>query len=120
VRPTRKYTALAVLLLIAVMQVMPFVPTHEICEEACCEKPVSCCESMDSDGCEMAMTSCNTSMFIPLLTAPLIKVESNIQLDMAALELAADEIIEDQQDVELIDLAAVDDLSPPAYTPLLI
>ena len=107
-------------MLIAVMQVFPFIPTHEVCEEVCCDKPVTCCESMDNDGCEMAMTSCNMSLFIPLVTAPLIKVESNIQLDISLSSPSPDEVSEDENEFELLDITTLADLPPPGYFPLLI
>ncbi len=74
---------------------------------------------MDS-GCDMAMTSCSVIMFIPLISAPLIKVESNIQLDMAfAPELEID-VISTQQNLIVSESFALREATPPDQTPLLI
>ncbi len=96
------------------------MPTHETCEEACCEKPVSCCESEDTTKCEMTLTSCNISLFIPLVSAPLIKVESNIQLDITLFSPVSDALIESQQSIDLKDFTAFDDHFPLGFFPLLI
>lgn len=115
-----KYTAMLTLLLLGVMQVMAFVPAHASCEAACCEKPVSCCEVEEYSACEMSMTSCNVSMFIPLVSAPLIKVVSNVDLDMMRVETLANESLSSQTLNIVPELIQVDETSPPGNTPLLI
>lgn len=115
-----KYTALFTLLIIGAMQVLPFLPTHTSCEAACCVEAVTCCETGVSTGCEMAMTSCSVSLFVPLISAPLIKVESTVHLDIALAPYVSNEIIESQQHVDHVIFIDIAEAPPPDYLPLLI
>ena len=119
-RAIYKHTAVLTLLLLAVMQVMPFVPAHGSCEAACCEKPVSCCEAEEYSGCDMAMTSCNIAMFIPMVSATLIKVDSNVQLDMMVAEPVANETLNSQKYLVSPEITLLDETAPPGNLPLLI
>jgi len=120
VRPKTKYTALVVLMLLAVMQVLPFIPTHDVCQASCCDTAVTCCEAEEYSGCEMAMTSCNMSMFIPLVSAPLIKVESNVQLDVALDQPVSNELSNVEQHVDAPIVMLHKETAPPGNLPLLI
>jgi len=68
----------------------------------------------------MAMTSCNVTLFIPLLSAPLIKVESNIDLDIAAFPIVTGEVLAVQYRFSSTNLNLVQEAPPPDQTPLLI
>ncbi len=107
-------------MLLAVMQVLPFIPTHDVCLASCCDQAVSCCDTEEYSGCEMAMTSCNMSMFIPLVSAPLIKVESNVQLDVALNQTVSTELSNMEQHVDVPIVMLHDETAPPGNLPLLI
>ena len=102
------------------MQVLPFVPTHNNCEAACCIEAVTCCKAEVNMNCAMAMTSCNISLFVPLISAPLIKVESIVQLDVALVSLVSNETINCEQHPESDVLSNISESPPPQYLPLLI
>lgn len=68
----------------------------------------------------MGMTSCNMSLFVPLISAPLLKVESNIQLDMVQIAPTTGDNLVYQQDYGFDDHVILTDLSPPGFFPLLI
>lgn len=119
-KKTWKYTALFTLILIGMMQAVPFLPTHTNCQAACCVEAVSCCETQVDTGCDMAMTSCNVTLFIPLISAPLIKVESHIDLDIASAPVLHSEIILEQFWFNSSNLDQIQEALPPDQTPLLI
>jgi len=120
VKKTWKYTALLTLILIGMIQAVPFVPAHNDCQSACCVETVSCCETEVDTGCDMAMTSCNVSLFIPLISAPLIKVESNIQLDIDTAPQMHSELLPEQLQINSTNLDHFEEAPPPDHTPLLI
>jgi len=68
----------------------------------------------------MAMTSCNVTLFIPLISAPLIKVDSNIDLDIASAPQLHSEIILEQFRFTSTHLDHFLEAPPPDHTPLLI
>jgi len=68
----------------------------------------------------MAMTSCNVTLFIPLISAPLIKVESHIDLDIASAPVLHSEIILEQFWFNSSNLDQIQEALPPDQTPLLI
>lgn len=107
-------------MLLAVMQVLPFIPTHDVCQASCCDKAVTCCETEEYSGCEMTMTSCNMSMFIPLVSAPLIKVDSNVQLDITLNQTVSNEMPSAEQQVVPPIVMAHAESSPQGNLPLLI
>lgn len=119
-KKTWKHTAILTLLLIGIMQVIPFVPTHNNCQAACCAEAVSCCETQVDTGCDMAMTSCNTTVFVPLISAPLIKVESNVHMDIALNPVISGETFGSQEQVNLTSFVPISEAPPPLYLPLLI
>jgi len=59
-------------------------------------------------------------MFIPLISAPLIKVESNIQLDIAQAPQESDIIMTDRHPADLLLSESSPEAPPPDKTPLLI
>ncbi len=81
---------------------------------------VSCCETETSMGCEMAMASCDIALFMPLISASLIKVESNIELEMAPTPILISEIPRDQNLSDSYSMSAFPEAHPPGYFPLLI
>ncbi len=115
-----KYTALLSLLLFGGVQVLPFIPTHSNCEAACCVTEVSCCDSEVKTGCDMAMTSCSVSLFMPLISAPLIKVDSNFQMDLDDCLPQVHEVLLSDQHIEVAQDISYSHGSPPSLTPLLI
>lgn len=115
-----KYITVLTLLLMCIMQVLPFVPGPEECESACCAKPVNCCETEVKTGCDMAMTSCSISMFMPLISAPLVKVNSVIQLDASTFSEQIDADISSQKHEKQDEYFALLHAPPPQYLPLLI
>ncbi len=68
----------------------------------------------------MAMTSCNVTLFIPLISAPLIKVESHIDLDIALDPPLHSETIQEQFRFISTNLDLFQEAPPPDQTPLLI
>jgi len=68
----------------------------------------------------MAMTSCNVTLFVPLISAPLIKVESNISLDIASAPMLHMEVLPEQSQVSNTNLDHFQEAPPPDHTPLLI
>ncbi|MBC8375844.1 MAG: hypothetical protein H8E26_07340 [FCB group bacterium] len=119
-KKTWKYTAIFTLVLIGMMQAVPFIPTHNNCQAVCCVETVSCCETQVDTGCDMAMTSCNVTLFVPLISAPLIKVESNISLDIASAPMLYMEVLPEQSQVNTTNLDHFQEAPPPDHTPLLI
>ena len=119
-KKTWKYTALFTLILIGMMQAVPFLPTHSSCQAACCVEVASCCETEVDTGCDMSMTSCNVTLFIPLISAPLIKVESHVDLDIAAVPVLHSEMMPEQFRLISSNLDHVQEAPPPDQTPLLI
>ena len=115
-----KYTAILTLLIIGVMQVLPFVPTHKSCEAACCQEAATYCETESSSSCEMSMTSCEVSIFIPLISAPLIKIESHVQFEIAATPAQANIVPDRQNRLDVPGSALIQEAPPPGYFPLLI
>ena len=119
-KATWKKTAVLTLILIGIMQVLPFIPAHNNCQAACCVETVSCCEAEASTGCDMAMTSCSVSLFVPLISAPLLKVESNVQLDICLAPASHEQILKFQARADDSDIGIVLEAPPPDKTPLLI
>ncbi|MCF7826440.1 MAG: hypothetical protein K9M55_00825 [Candidatus Marinimicrobia bacterium] len=119
-KKTWKHTAIYTLILIGMMQVIPLVPTHHNCQAACCATVASCCDTEGETGCDMAMTSCNVTLFIPLISAPLIKVESNVHLDMTTTPRVSFDILPDQFQFSVDELLFQQKAPPPVHTPLLI
>ena len=113
-KTTWNNTAILTLILIGVMQVLPFVPSHSNCQDACCVEVDSCCDAPATDGCEMAMTSCSVSLFIPLISAPLIKIDSNIQLDMDLAPTVIEVLPLSQQRSVIANIDALREAPPPA------
>lgn len=77
----KQLTAQFTILFMVLANATPFLAREAPCEESCCTT-VSCCE-MGGDAanqCEMEMTACETHVFIPLLSAPLVKQEHQVQL----------------------------------------
>ncbi|MCF7797691.1 MAG: hypothetical protein K9N11_10085 [Lentisphaeria bacterium] len=77
----KKLIAQFTILFMVMANATPFLTREAPCEESCCTT-VSCCE-MGGDAasqCEMEMTSCEAHVFIPLITAPLVKQEHQVQL----------------------------------------
>jgi hypothetical protein len=115
-----KRTTFLVLILLGVMQILPFVQNHNDCQDVCCQQVTSCCEEQASSGCEMAMTSCSVKLILPLVSAPLIKAETSVQLEL-------DHLIP-ETDVRLFSLGTqiansiflILEAPPPSYSPLLI
>ena len=66
------------------------------------------------------MTSCNVSMFIPLISAPLIKVESHVELDIELNPVVGDEFYKDQQHIDSFELTALLEAPSSEHFPLLI
>lgn len=109
-----------VLLVIACMQVLPFIPTHMNCEDACCASAKNCCQPEASTGCEMAMTSCSIILFLPLVSAPLIKVETAMQDLKASLTVQADPLMMGELQSITHDPLPILKAPPPGNFPLLI
>ena len=66
------------------------------------------------------MTSCTVSLFMPLISAPLLKVESQVNLDMDLSSVVQDELIpETRQELSSVR-GSVLEAPPPGNTPLLI
>ncbi len=115
-----KRTTLVVLLLMGVMQALPFMQSHTDCQDACCQQTVSCCEQEASSGCEMAMTSCSVKLILPLVSAPLIKAESNVHLDMER-HIPESDFPFMTREIRLNEcFYLVLEATPPSYAPLLI
>jgi len=112
-----KYTAILTLILIGTMQAVSFIPVHESCQAACCVQTTSCCETEMKTGCDMAMTSCNVSLFIPLLSAPLIKVESVVHLDMAVAPSVNEELLWDKFQIDTASLIRIQKATPASPHP---
>lgn len=108
------------LVLIGIMQAMPLVPAHMNCQEACCATPVSCCESEQGTGCDMAMTSCSVTLFVPLISAPLIKVDHTVDDDIAVSSATSGGSCHAENSHDLADVSALLEAHPPPYSPLLI
>ena len=68
----------------------------------------------------MSMTSCNVTLFIPLISAPLIKVDSQIDLDIALAPALHNEIMFENFRFNLTNLDHFQVAPPPDQTPLLI
>jgi len=69
-----KILSVIVLLLFAVSFAMPFL-THINCEMDCCKIPVNTCEMATvSDNFCPAMTDCRDVIYIPIVSAPILKV----------------------------------------------
>ncbi len=102
------------------MQAFPFIPTHDNCQAACCAEPVSCCDNEVETGCDMAMSSCNMTLFVPLISAPLIKVESNTSLDIAFAGPLQMEVLPERSLISTINVDHFQEAPPPDHTPLLI
>lgn len=117
---TWKITSIFVLLLVGMMQVLPFVPTHVDCKDACSVATQSCCEEGAATGCEVAMTSCSASLFLPLISAPLLKVESTVQLDAFVLTLLPEPAMLSQIMALPQGLDVILEAPPPTFLPLLI
>ncbi|NQV15218.1 hypothetical protein HQ531_07150 [bacterium] len=115
-----KYITVITLLLMGVMQVLPFAPAPEDCEAECCNKPVNCCQAEVKTGCDMVMTSCNVSMFMPLMSAPLVKVNSAVQLDISTFSTMIATETPSHKQVNLNKLLTIQEAPPPQYLPLLI
>lgn len=108
------------LILIGMMQAMPLVPAHMNCQEDCCATPVSCCEMEQNTGCDMAMTSCSVTLFVPLLSAPLIKVVQTVYDDITVFPPTSVGSSDAESTHHLVELAPILETHPPPYTPLLI
>ncbi|MBT4034032.1 MAG: hypothetical protein HOB84_15245 [Candidatus Marinimicrobia bacterium] len=119
-KKTWEYTAIFTLILIGMMQAVPFLPTHTNCQAVCCVEAVSCCETQVETECDMAMTSCNVTLFVPLISAPLIKVDSNISLDIASAPVLHIEVLPEQFQVNSTNPDHFQVAPPPDHTPLLI
>jgi len=115
-----KRTTLVVLLIMGVMQALPFMQSHTDCQDACCQQTVSCCEQEASSGCEMAMTSCSVKLILPLVSAPLIKAESNIQLEMERIAPEFEVRIVTREVCLHESIYLLLEAPPPSYAPLLI
>lgn len=115
-----KRTTFIVLMLLAVMQVLPFVQNHSDCQDACCQQTTSCCENEAMSGCEMGMTSCSVKLILPLISAPLIKAETNVSFEFDHLIPDTDVRVLFQEIQVAKSVLLILEAPPPSYSPLLI
>ncbi|MCF7802550.1 MAG: hypothetical protein K9N34_11110 [Candidatus Marinimicrobia bacterium] len=77
----KKFTALFAILFMVMANATPFLERESACEESCCTT-VTCCDEMKDEAtqCDMEMTACEAHLFFPVVTAPLVKQEHQVQL----------------------------------------
>ena len=115
-----KKTSILVLLLIGAMELFPFIPTQAACQDNCCSGTECCCSMSETETCEMSMTACKTVLFLPLIAAPLIKVEVTTQFLCGPTAPALDVPFFGQIQIPLCCAELILEAPPPGQSPLLI
>ena len=82
-----KIVSIIALLLFAGSLTLPFFPMHASCDMACCKVSVNTTDKMDmaSDDCCHAMSECRDVVLIPIVTAPILKVNPEKDLTVEYL-----------------------------------
>lgn len=83
-----KVTSVFTIALFVAMLAAPFLNAAE-CDMECCtvEMPMDCGMEMDADSCCPSISECTDAVFIPIVTAPILKV--NVEKDITAEYLSS-------------------------------
>jgi len=117
-----KITSVLTLALFVAILAAPFLNATE-CNMECCtvEIPTDCGMEMDTDSCCPTVSECTDVVFIPIVTAPILKV--NVEKDITADYLNSADVIPSYENTYSIqtNYIKIDISDPPGFqTPLLI
>jgi len=117
-----KITSVFIIALFVAMLAVPFLNAAE-CDIECCtvEMPMDCGMEMDTDSCCAVMTECSDAVFIPIVSAPILKV--TVEKDITAEYLSSVDVTPSYENTYSVqpNYIKIDISAPPGFqTPLLV
>lgn len=91
------------------------------CDMPCCQPELSCCEMAKIVTCESSMTACDTPLLIPIVVAPVNKIEQQVNITIFAIhEVPTARISEQYFHQSKLDQTSAPEPPPSYRIPLLI
>jgi hypothetical protein len=114
----KKFIALTIISFSLVVNLLPFVPAGE-CDMSCCQTEISCCE-IEKPACPVSMIQCETTVFVPMISAPPLKFQ--LQKDLSQVRMSVVHQVPVAAAVHGNYLAQIPEAEPPPsfLFPLLI
>jgi len=115
-----KITSIIIMLLLVSSPAFALVQ-FDNCDMPCCQTELSCCQKAQMVTCESSMAACDTPLLIPIVVAPVNKIEQRVDETIDILNIET-ELYFFEQPVRYtnIDWTAVPEPPPSFLIPLLI